>query len=309
MKMKNKRGLILKWVILPVIFLLPSFSPAVADEKAPPEKPGVEAGAALIPANAVADKPVTTAFAGEEIYQKHTFEITPEISHREYDESNLNMHEKGTMYGLAGSYTYHNNFMLKIEGTALWGNVDYNSPSGVLNGIPDAMYEIRGLAGYDIPVQSSAITPYIGFGYRYLSDDSSGKTTNLGAKGYLREISYQYMPLGVTGVTKFDNGWAVEGNIEYDIFLRGDVNTHFSDAFPILPDVTNSQSSGYGVRGSIDISKKYGQFTYVVGIFDRYWNIDRSDTTVSSVPGVGVFTSYEPKNNSNEVGLNFGVRF
>lgn len=252
-----------------------------------------------------------SATAEDTIYQKHTFEITPEISHREYDEpdSNVNVHEKGTMYGIAGSYAYHTNLMLKIEGTALWGNVDYNSPSGVINGIPDAMYEIRGLAGYDIPVRSSAITPYIGFGYRYLSDDSSGKTTDLGANGYLREISYQYIPLGVTGITELDNGWAVDGNVEYDIFLRGYVNSHLSDASPTAPNFTNTQSSGYGVRGSIDISKKYGQFTYVAGLFDRYWNVDNSDTVLFNVPSVGIVGFYEPKNNSNEVGLNLGVRF
>ena len=49
------------------------------------------------------------------LLKKHTFELAPEISYRIYKEPGV-MKEKGMMYGLVGSYTYHNKLMLKAEG-------------------------------------------------------------------------------------------------------------------------------------------------------------------------------------------------
>jgi len=61
------------------------------------------------------------------LYKKHTFELGPEISYITHKEPGV-MKEKGMMYGLIGSYTYHNKIMLKAEGKGSVGKVDYSSP-------------------------------------------------------------------------------------------------------------------------------------------------------------------------------------
>ena len=119
---------------------------------------------------------IGSSFAKPLQLQMHTWEIGPEISHITYEEPDV-MEEKGFMYGIAASYAYHNNLMLKAEGRFSFGDVDYTN-SGTMDNIDDYMWEFRGLAGYDFPVlKATIITPYIGFGYRYLNDDSSGMTS------------------------------------------------------------------------------------------------------------------------------------
>jgi hypothetical protein len=60
-----------------------------------------------------------SSFAGE--LQKHIFEVGPEMSYITYKEPSV-MKEQGIMYGIAGSYTYHNKLMLKVEGRGSWGH-------------------------------------------------------------------------------------------------------------------------------------------------------------------------------------------
>jgi hypothetical protein len=73
--------------------------------------------------------------------------------------------------------------------------VSASSPSGELNNINDYMLEFRFLAGYDFPVSDTFIlTPFVGLGFRYLNDDSSGKVATLGGSGYDRESNYVYSP-------------------------------------------------------------------------------------------------------------------
>jgi hypothetical protein len=57
--------------------------------------------------------------------KKHTFELGTEISYIKYEEPDV-MEDKGMMYGLVGSYTYHDKVMLKAEGKGSWGEVDYD---------------------------------------------------------------------------------------------------------------------------------------------------------------------------------------
>ncbi len=133
--------------------------------------------------------------------QKHNWQLGTEISHIIYKEPGV-MEEKGMMYGVVGSYTYHDKVMLKLEVKGSWGELDYSSPvSGVIENIPDYMVEVRGLGGYDFSVSEATIlTPYIGIGYRYLNDDSSGKISSMGSYCLLytspspRDLSTSRMP-------------------------------------------------------------------------------------------------------------------
>jgi hypothetical protein len=242
------------------------------------------------------------------LFKKHTFELAHEISYRIYKEPDV-MKEKGMMYGLVGSYTYHNKIMLKAEGKGSWGEVDYSN-SGEIDNITDYMLEFRGLGGYDFSIsKTSIITPFVGIGYRYLNDDSSGKTSTTGARGYERESNYLYSPIGIGFIAGLGKDWSLGGTGEYDLFWWGKQKSHLSDALDGLNDLENRQKKGYGFRGSITLEKKFKKVIFKGGHFIRYWKIKKSETETITYLGTPIGVGWEPRNNSTEVGVMLGVKF
>lgn len=245
--------------------------------------------------------------------KKYTWEVGPEISYFAYEEPHF-AETRGFLLGIAGSFTYHDNLMFKAEGRYSYGSLYYTSPdSGTMENIPDYIWEFRGLAGYDFSLRTgSVLTPYVGIGYRYLNDDSSGKVTSLGDFGYERESNYYYSPVGVKFNTNSKTGWSTEATAEYDIFWWGKQISHLSDVNPGLNDLENRQQRGYGLRGSVAFQTAADDpddYAYSIEPFIRYWNIKDSQlaevTFLGSIVGVGL----EPANHSTEYGINFLVRF
>ncbi len=252
----------------------------------------------------------TGSVLAKAIFPKHSVEVGTEISYIKYEEPDV-MEETGAMYGIVGSYTYHNNFMLKAQGKWSYGQVDYSSQgTGTLDGVDDYMLELRGLGGYDFPVSETVtITPYIGFGYRYLYDDLRG-TSSTGAKGYQREANYFYSPIGIEAIVNLKDGWSLGPTVEFDYFWAGTQRSHLGDFFAGLDTLENDQDEGYGVRGSIKIQKKGDKIDFLVEPFVRYWNIgesEKSNITYSGTP-IGLI-GYEPKNNSIEIGGKLAAKF
>jgi hypothetical protein len=249
---------------------------------------------------------VGNSFAGE--LQKQTLELGPEISYIEYNEPDV-MKEKGWMYGIVGSYTYHSRFMLRAEGRFSYGCLDYEGQTLVgtsvtVDNIDNYMYELRGLIGYDFLIKLSYLTPYVGIGYRYLNDDLSEYVG-----GYERESNYIYSPIGLKIITDLKNGWSLGAMAEYDIFWWGKQKSHFSDLDSGLNDVENRQTGGYGLRGSIELQKKVKTVAFAVEPFIRYWNIKESRHEDLTWYGVKITEAWEPKNHSTEYGINLLVRF
>ena len=240
---------------------------------------------------------------------RHTWEIRPEISYIQYKEPDV-MSEKGLMYGIGAAYSYHNGVMIKVAGRFSYGQVDYQN-SGTLNNIDDIIFEIRALGGYDFKISSSfTMTPFIGFGYRYLRDDMAGRITSTGATGYLRESNYYYSPIGIEAANVFGKGWSAGVILEYDYFWKGMQKSYGSDVDAGYNDIENNQNSGYGVRGSISIKKQTDRVFFAIEPFIRYWNIDKSD--VQNVTYFGSYTgviAWEPKNESTEIGVKFVIGF
>lgn len=251
-----------------------------------------------------------TGIVFAEVLKNSTFELGSEIYYFQYEEPSV-MEDKGPFYGVTGSYAYHNKIMMQLEGRFAYGQVDYSSANtGNLDNIDDYVFEIRGLLGYDYKTaETFTITPYAGFGYRYLNDDSSGMTTTTGALGYERESNYYYSPIGVEIMKKLHNGWSVGGIFEYDIFWQGRQKSNLSSAVAGYNDLSNDQNDGYGLRGSIKIKKSEKELDFIIEPFIRYWNIKQSDTTNVSYQGVIIGYGYEPKNNTTEIGIKLALDF
>ncbi len=238
------------------------------------------------------------------------WEIGTEISHIKYEEPGL-MEEEGIMYGIFGSYTYHNNYMLKAEGKYSYGQVDYDGKLSdgtpyTIDNIDDFMLEFRGLGGYDFLVsKATTLTPYIGFGYRYLNDDPSFDPAS-----YERESNYFYSPIGIETLTELQNGWSVGLTVEYDYFWKGIQKSHLEDFLASLDTLENDQDDGYGVRGSIKFQKKSEKLNYVIEPFIRYWDIEKSDVVSITYSGTPTgYVGWEPANESTEFGIKFAAKF
>jgi len=241
--------------------------------------------------------------------EEYTWEVGPEISSIEYKEPGV-MKEKGVMYGINASYTYHRDLMFKVEARYSYGQVDYEN-SGTINNIDNSIFEMRLLAGYDFSTTgSSVITPYIGFGYRWLYDDMGGRISSTGASGYDRESQYYYSPIGIETYTEIGNSWSWGMTAEFDYFWGGKQKSYLSDVDSTLySDAENTQNNGYGLRGSVRFQKKGENIDYKIEPFVRYWNIDKSELDYVTYNGTPNTAVYEPDNESTEIGIIFMIIF
>jgi hypothetical protein len=253
--------------------------------------------------------------------------VGTEMHHFRYEEPGL-IEEEGFMYGVFGQYTYrtqqneplhhirdlisagHGFNIYTLDARFTFGQIDYDSQgTGSIDNINDFLTEVRVLAGYDVPVGSSLVTPYFGFGYRYWLDELGGKVSTTGHFGYDRESQYFYIPLGVTLAVPMDNGWSVAFNAEYDFFIDGEQKSHLEDVSPALNTLKNDQDDGYGVRGSVRIAKELRDFEFFVEPFVRYWDIDQSEAATVTCGGTPCALGFEPKNNTLETGVRVGGKF
>lgn len=251
-----------------------------------------------------------------------------EFSYFKYEEPDL-MEEEGPLFGVYGEYvvrtpendkvssceeflsSYRNNYVFGIDAQFLAGQVDYDSrDTGSIDNINDYMFEIRGVAGYDFPMFEQTVwTPYFGIGYRYLNDDSGGKTSTTGAAGYERESNYVYVPLGVKTNTPLSELWQLGFNVEYDVFVDGTQKSHLEDVSPALNTLENDQEDGFGARGSIQFARYADTWNLLVEPFIRYWDVNDSNVSVITCGGTPCAAGYEPKNTSWEYGVKVGTRF
>jgi len=259
-------------------------------------------------------------------HKEHEVTVGTELSHIIYRETG-GVREKGMMYGVYGSYTFRPKKeevfnteiinMYRIDGKISFGSIKYSadtgdpSTSGRINNIPDYLLELRAVAGYDYyPQQDWQTTPYLGIGYRRLSDDSSGKQIEAGAHGYGRVSNYVYMPIGLEISHQLDNSWRVGATGEFDLFLWGEQESDLTDIDPVnYADLYNRQQSGFGLRASMQIMKMTDKYNFIFEPFVRYWHIKSSDINVAISPSATPVPGYEPNNNSTEVGGKFGVQF
>ena len=200
------------------------------------------------------------------------------------------MSQDGWMLGInTNSETYEGSTYIGFKNRAAYGQVDYQSNgTGTMSGIPDYQLETTGYIGIPFENSNSRITYFTGLGGRYLLNASGLKLSSTGHSGYDRESRYVYMPFGIN----FETG-SFELRGEYLYFLYGQQKSYLSDVSPNLPDITNDQEEGSGMRLT---AKLYNQGGMGYEIYMDYWDIADSklDTT-------GNFM--EPRNTTSETGL------
>jgi len=227
------------------------------------------------------------------------------LSFYQYQEPGI-MSLKGAKMGLDlhTVKVLQNDLFIRGDLRFAFGTVDY-SGSGTASGEPDWYIETRGLVGKDWEINDVVLAAYTGLGYRYLFSDGRG-ITSTGYGGYRRESNYLYLPIGIIHRMALNDEARLESTLEYDDLLAGKQVSSLSDVGAGYSDVTNNQSSGYGVK----LSVMYLEDSWAIGPYAHYWNIDQSDI----VPEIryGVPTGYglvEPENNTVEFGMQASKRF
>jgi hypothetical protein len=213
------------------------------------------------------------------------------------DDGSEFMNYKGKRVGVAARATHvaPNEVVTAGEAKLSYGRLDYTG-SGTLSDVPDYYYEFRFLAGRRLAAGGGTLTPYLGFGWRHLVNDSSGMTTSTGAYGYTRTSDYYYLPLGADWRLSTGGGY-LEINAEYDILLRGTQKSEL-----IGETVKNTQNRGHGFRASA----LWGQGAFAAGPYLNYWKIAKS---TEDLCGGGFFVCWEPKNTTTEAGLRVRYSF
>jgi hypothetical protein len=253
-------------------------------------------------------------------------EIGLTVSSYKYTEPNLT-----DLTGTSMSVTMKAvNYGIEYQGTLalnedfyLLGQADYNngsanySGSGTLNSVPQFYYNFKGAVGHDFTFDNFVISPYIGYGYRYLSQSGGGMTSSTGAGFYDRQSTYNYIPIGVIHrMAVNDKKATLVTTFEYDYLISGSQYSGLSAlngtrngvTYAGIPNATNSQNSGYG----LNLSVMYKEDSWGVGPYVKYWNIGQSNTTYGTFTKNGAgYTAgvYEPANNTMEYGVKAIYRF
>jgi hypothetical protein len=253
--------------------------------------------------------------------KKHQFEYARDLYLSRYEEPSV-MRQKGLLWGHYLRYTYRppkGTFlhfkelnMYRLEGQLASGKFNYHSegdPELHVTGKKDVSFEIKGVVGRDFfPVSYLRTTPYIGLGYRYLSDNSDGLNTLVNFTnflGYKRFSHYYFLPVGIDLTYQTVPAYSLESNFELDYVFKGYQVSKIS-VVPGENDIYNKQKGGFGLRASLR-ANRYFQYGAIFGeLFVRYWNIGQSSSVDDPLsPG---FIWVEPKNNTREIGLRLGLQ-
>ncbi len=237
--------------------------------------------------------------AKEPLATQPGLELGLQASHYKYDEPGF-MKLLGNRGGVTGAYTFTNAYRVfsRIDVRGSYGRLKFQGASGTSENIPDLIVESRAVVGIDVPVSGRLwLSPFVGFGLRYLYDDLRGYNSANAKVGSRRESTYAYAPIGVALRLGLGERWVLVPSIEADVFISGRQTTHLSDLGTGTSDVMNSQDRGKGYRGSLTLERD----RWAVGAWMHYWHVRDSDAQTGGV--------YVPANFTRESGLEIRYRF
>lgn len=214
------------------------------------------------------------------------------LNYYAYEEPDIQVTQKSRLPSITVGYRNHKAIVKKNpnEGSVT-AELAYGLNKYTGSGTLDTSY-IKFLGEFYRPVYEKL---YIGMGYRYLLDPSSGKFSSTGAAGYDRESQYFYVPIGAT----FDVDTGIL-KTQFNYLLVGKQDSSLSDIPGYGNDAKNTQKKGYGL--DVSYAPKSGSWE----VYWRYWKIADSDiVNLYSSNGAHIGYGMEPKNTTNEIGVRF----
>jgi hypothetical protein len=201
------------------------------------------------------------------------------------------MDEKGkiTGYSIEMRYALSERLRLGAELRFLGGHLEYNGST--FSGTPikqttnDIVREYRSTLGYAL----GSLRPFIGIGQRYWSNDL--------VISYLRETTYNYMPLGLTYTSQ-----PFYITYEHRQFLSGTNKSHMSDVGGGRKDVSFTQKTGQGYLCEVGFFFPVSVFDMKVSLGYEHWQIDNS-----TISNDGVDDLIEPHNSTNSFIASVGL--
>lgn len=253
------------------------------------------------------------------------FQIGLQFSRYEYQETvpgNDNfMNLKGPNFGLVmnGTKAYASGLFWGAEVRGVYGMMDYSGGNVDLStgdvtpttksNEDNWILEPRLFVGQDYVFNDAfwghanfALSPYIGFGYRYLNNDGRGTDSSGVDAGYRRHSNYLYFPFGVTNRFMVTDKMRASLNLEYDQLIYGWQKSELGDAISGAGDLENGQKKGHGFRGSL--MAEWPKWSF--GPFFNYWDIKKSEVACDSSSSL---CGYEPQNETWEYGIESRYRF
>ena len=73
-------------------------------------------------------------------------------------------------------------------------------------------------------------------------------------------------------------------------------------------NIQNAQNKGYGLRGSLKLTKKGGRFNIFLEPYVRFWSVQQSKPYYPFGESFGLYY-VEPNNSSLEIGGKLGIEF
>lgn len=268
---------------------------------------------AYVPTQAMAPVAYVPPQAAEApAFKANRFALGIEAFHDHYEEPDtfpdLNDNAYYGAVDLGYEHYFSPRYYAAFDGRAAYGENDYKSNSGKMDGVPQWEFDARLLGGYDQQLKRDThLKFYAGLGSRYYLDEAGNRVTNTGAYGYDRRIFQLYMPIGMT--YEFPAyGLQFAPNLEVDPLLYGNVQSRLQNIpLPGFEEFNNRQSffSGVGVRAEFMVGKQptHG-IGWQAGPFVRYWSVDDSEID-RNVSGGGM----EPRNTRVQLGAKVKMLF
>lgn len=227
-----------------------------------------------------------------------------------FNYSEEGMKDTGSLHGMQFNFERffeNTGFKMRLESNAMLGVLKYD---GALINIKtgkstphstssfDYILNLRGLAVRPIEVTSaSELSPFLGVAMRYLDDNMDG------VGSYEREVTYLYLPVGVTYKISVNNLWSIGMTTEYDHFLAGTVKSHVTQ-IGRASDLLNHQAVGTGYRASIDVTGTvHKRYDLHFGPYYQHWHVQDSDFQRADEG----FGGHEPENKTDLIGINLTV--
>ena len=249
------------------------------------------------------------AFDKGSIKAGHSFDIMATGAYVKYNESMDHwymMDDQGGTYGVEGAwlYRYPKYGLIKADIHYSRGDFNYHSAdTGSMDDQPYNFLETRIVVGRDFDIQSRYITPYFGFGYRYVENDTGNMQSSTGYWGYFRSSNYYYSPLGVSAQVFVGDVWELNVTAEYDIFWHG-LQKSGGHGAPF--SFKNDQNSGFGVRGSVRLLRKLSDdVRLIIEPYFKLWDIKKSEEDCLADGEC----AFEPDNTTQELGFKVGLNF